>query len=90
MKPERKILYPPLWRKKVDGTLLKIFLKLAPWACKSWGINTDFQQCRSIKNHNSKVTIKFNKKNYEGRVVRTLITKQGSQYRLWQIGRAHV
>lgn len=84
MKTERSNVEFPIWRKKVDSSLLQHRGTTVPnWACKMWNFDTRYQNCTSKKDPNSQVTIVYNKNKYPGQVT---IAKKGRNtpaYRLW-------
>ena len=85
MKLERSDVDHPLWRKKVDPSLLRQNRTTIPqWACRMWSIESDFSKCSSRKDPSSKVKIEFDGKGYEGWIT---IAKRGRErspaYRLW-------
>jgi hypothetical protein len=80
MKNERSDVEYPMWRKKVDATLLKDGATPIPkWLCSVWSINNNFETCSSKKDPNSNVVVKFNKKKYQGNIVKT----KNDMYRLF-------
>jgi len=83
MKTERSNVEYPVWRKKVDTTILKNGCTLIPtWVLKIWDIEKLFGQVVSKKSREAKVHINFNKKLYEGYVTRS-IRAFSSLYRLY-------
>jgi hypothetical protein len=84
MKIERSNVEFPLWRKKVDKSLFEHRGTTIPnWACKMWGLPKYFEHCSSKLEGDSKVTIKYQKKDYQGWVT---VARQGRKtpaYRLW-------
>lgn len=69
MKTERSDVEYPIWRKKVDTTLLKNACTPIPlWVMNIWNIELLFSQASSIKSQEAKVEIRFNKKIYHGYV----------------------
>ena len=67
MKLERSNVEFPIWRKKVDSSLLQHKGTTIPnWACKMWNIDNLFQNCPSKKDPQSQVNITFNKSAFNG------------------------
>lgn len=84
MKVERSDVDLPLWRKKVDSSLFRENGTTIPhWACTMWGIQEDFNSCRSRKNPAGKVTVLFNKKEYSGSVTIAPLGRKTPAYRLF-------
>lgn len=70
MKTERSDIEFPLWRKKVDASLLKNAATPIPkWLCKVWEIEKSFAKCTSNDNPDCFVKIFFDKKQFVGRVI---------------------
>lgn len=83
MKTERSDVNFPVWRKKVDTTLLKNGCTPIPaWVMKIWDIELLFDQSFSKKAKDAAVTIMFGKETYPGYVTRSL-TGESSLYRLF-------
>jgi len=84
MKLERSNVEFPIWRKKVDSSLLQHKGTTIPnWACKMWDIDQLFSKCTSKKDPKSQVTITFDKTNYEGQVTIASKGRATPAYRLW-------
>lgn len=67
-KQERKSIEHPMWRKKVDDTLLKDCTTPLPnWLSNVWDL-TSFTS-RSIHDKSSNVVIQFKSKDYEGNII---------------------
>jgi len=76
---ERRDVCFPMWRKKVDNTLLKDFSTPIPnWLLSIWKIESRFSSARSVKSEESKIRIFFEKLEYEGRIVKK---RYNGQYR---------
>ena len=84
MKLERSNIEFPLWRKKVDSSLFEHNGTTIPaWACTMWGIQRLFGACTSKNMEESKVTILFERREYQGFVT---VAKEGRKtpaFRLW-------
>lgn len=85
MKLERSDVDFPLWRKKVDSSLLRHKGTTIPqWVCGLWDINGTFSECNSKKQDESAVEIEFENKHFNGSVT---VAKHGREkspaYRLW-------
>jgi len=66
---ERHNIKHPMWRKKVDKTLLQDAATPIPnWVKQMWDIENQFQGVSSKRDSLSKVSINFDRKNYEGNV----------------------
>lgn len=84
MKNERSNVEFPLWRKKVDKSLFEHRGTTIPtWACRMWGIPDLFKDVTSRKTKQSKVTIQFVNKSYEGYVTAAPSGRKTPAYRLW-------
>jgi len=69
MKTERSNIEFPMWRKKVDDSLLNDCVTPLPnWLSNIWDL-TDFNS-RKKNDQTSEVTISFNKRNYRGYITR--------------------
>lgn len=69
MKTERSNIEFPMWRKKVDDSLLNDCVTPLPnWLSNIWDL-TEFNS-RSKNDYSSEVNISFNKKNYQGHITR--------------------
>jgi len=69
MPVERSNVINPLWRKKVDSSLLIHSGTTIPnWACDMWRIEKEFRNCVSKDDPQSRVTVEFKGKEYEGHV----------------------
>lgn len=83
MKTERSDVSFPIWRKKVDTTLLKnACTPLPSWVMEIWDIKSQFGDVSSKKEAKAVVTITFKQKKYTGFVVKSK-RKNGSLYRLF-------
>ena len=79
MKLERKNIQFPLWRKKVDKSILEGNETPIPkflWAL--WDIENLFRNCRSKKNTDSFIRVYFSEKEFIGQIV----IKKNRQYKL--------
>ena len=85
MKLERSDVDFPSWRKKVDSSLLRHNGTTIPqWVCKLWGIDKDFSKCTSRKQNESKITIEFESRKFDGWVtIATHKREKSPAYRLW-------
>lgn len=84
MKTERSDIKFPLWRKKVDITILKNACTPLPgWVMGIWGIESAFGDVVSVKDAAANVNIVFKKKNYQGFIAKSKRSKKGSLYRLF-------
>jgi len=84
MKPERSNVEFPLWRKKVDKSLFEHKGTTVPtWACKMWGLPELFHDVSSRQDERAKVTIHYDKKDYEGWVTSAREGRKTPAYRLW-------
>ena len=80
---ERRKVDHPLWRKKVDKSLLKSNTSIPKWVCKMWGIDDDFRGVTSQHHHDSNVIIRFNEKKFSGQITELKRGKKSTQFRLW-------
>ena len=81
MKLERSDIEFPLWRKKVDASLFKDAATPIPkWLWNIWNIEELFSRSISKQNPSSKITVIFNKKEYNGRVT---FSSKKKMYRLF-------
>lgn len=84
MKTERSDVNFPIWRKKVDNTILKnACTPLPAWVMKVWDIEAQFHGITSKKDEGAQVNILFKQKSYTGFVVRSQRAQSGSLYRLF-------
>jgi hypothetical protein len=83
MKSERTKVEYPLWRKKVDKSLFEQGTTIPNWACDMWSIPKLFSGVTSKGDENSKVTIRFNQKTYQGTVTVALKGRANATFRLW-------
>lgn len=84
MKLERSDVNFPLWRKKVDSSLLNHKGTTIPaWACQMWNIVDQFKKCNSRKKPESRVKIIFEKEEFEGWVTEASKGRVNPAYRLW-------
>jgi hypothetical protein len=80
---ERSNIEFPLWRKKVDSSLLlKGTTPIPNWLHGIWNIEKNFSLARSITTHESQVSVKFKTKEYGGNVVKVKMPG-GYRYRLF-------
>ena len=80
---ERSQVDFPMWRKKVDATLLKDGSTPIPkWLFKFWGIEDAFGNVRSKNDQEACVEITFDKNTYQGQVSKVKHSS-GFQYRLY-------
>ena len=66
MKIERTDVKFPLWRKKVDKSLLEGVTPIPGWCCKQWNVESLFGNCISKNDKNSETKIKFKDEEYKG------------------------
>jgi hypothetical protein len=79
---ERSDIDKPLWRKKVDGTLLKGSSTPIPqWLWDIWSIEQTFGKVTSKKDPKSAVKLIYNGRNFKGNVTR-IKNPNGHRYRL--------
>ena len=84
MKTERSDVEYPIWRKKVDTTILSDGCTPIPnWVMKVWGIEERFGAAISKKHPDASVGIFFNGEKYEGRVTNSKRSRTGLLYRLF-------
>lgn len=84
LKLERTKVDFPLWREKVDSSLFNYKGTTVPnWACSVWGLQETFSSTTSKKSTNSKVTINFENKQYEGWVTVAKHGRKSPAYRIW-------
>lgn len=80
---ERSQVDFPMWRKKVDSTLLKsAWTPIPKWLFKFWDIEASFSQIRSKKDPEATAYILFDKITYIGQVSKVKHSS-GYQYRLY-------
>ena len=79
-KSERTKVDYPLWRKKVDNSLFRDRGTTVPmWACRMWNFDTVFPGIVKTQDEGSKVRIKFNGKEFDGKVVSTHPKKRANK-----------
>lgn len=84
MKTERSDVDFPVWRKKVDTTILKNgYTPLPAWVMKIWDIEQQFGQVSSKKQAEASISIFFKQKAYAGYIVKSQRSRKGSLYRLF-------
>ena len=85
MKRERTNVDFPLWRKKVDSSLfLHKGMTIPKWVCKVWNLDSVFPGLKGNRDPNSKISIKLNKKTYDGQVTCTWPKGRADKvYRMW-------
>lgn len=84
MKLERSNVDFPLWRKKVDKSLFEHNGTTIPsWACEMWELPSLFQKITSKRSKESRITIRFLKKEYQGWVTVAQKGRSSPAYRLW-------
>ena len=85
MKIERDDVHFPIWRKKVDWSLLNNGVTPIPkWVCKIWNIPERFSEVSSKKDPKSKVSIQFEKNSYSGNITLTKgENRKSPMYRLF-------
>lgn len=84
MKLERSNVEFPIWRKKVDSSLLQHKGTTIPnWACSMWDISLLFSKCSSKKDPESQVKILFDKSIFKGQVTIASKGRKTPAYRLW-------
>jgi len=80
---ERKDVIHPLWRKKVDGSLLRDRVTPIPgWVGKMWSITSVFPEKGGRHNPISQVRLRFNSRWYKGSVTWYHRKSGGATYRL--------
>lgn len=74
----------PMWRKKVDRSILKHrgCTVLPAWVVDSFGIRKDFH-ASSRKDKSSRITVVFEKRSYEGWVTVQTSSRPSPFFRLW-------
>lgn len=81
---ERNDVEHPLWRKKVDGSLLRHSVTPIPvWVGRMWSINIVFPDKGGRRDPSSQVTIRFQGKSYNGAVTWYHRRRCRATYRLW-------
>jgi hypothetical protein len=76
---ERSDIDKPMWRKKVDGTLLKdAWTPIPKWLWEVWDIENSFSKVRSKKDVNGLVSISYMNTTFAGQVAKV---KTGTDYR---------
>jgi hypothetical protein len=84
LKTERSDVSFPVWRKKVDSTILRNACTPLPgWVMKIWDIEAQFGEITTRKEAGAKVDITFKTKTYAGFVVRSKRSRKGALYRLF-------
>ena len=84
MKLERSNIEFPIWRKKVDSSLLQHSGTTIPnWACKMWDISSIYSQSVSRKDPSSRTRIIFERMEYPGWVTIATRGRKTPAYRLW-------
>ena len=85
MTTERTNVDFPLWRKKVDSSLLSQKVTAIPkWVCKVWNLDDIFPGLMGKKDPKSKISINFNNKTYDGQVTCTWPRGRADKhYRMW-------
>lgn len=83
MKLERSDVRFPMWRKKVDTSLLDGVTPIPGWCCKMWDIEEAFSSCFSKKDPASEVCIQFEGENYSGNVTLSKEERPKPFYRLF-------
>lgn len=84
MKVERSDIDFPVWRKKVDSSLLKDACTPIPsWLKKVWGIDNLFKYSSSKKSPEAIVGIRFRRKDYDGSVARYKSPESTSFFKLF-------
>ena len=83
-KIERSNIQFPIWRKKVDGSILtKEVTPIPSFACEMWKINQLFHDVDTKSNPKSKVNISFLNENFDGNITSQKKGKATPQYRLF-------
>lgn len=81
MKIERSSVEHPLWRKKVDASILEGVTPIPKWVCKMWNIPELFQTCVSQSDPNAEVKVSFQDREYIGTV--TVVKRNSPLFRLF-------
>ena len=68
MKLERSDVQFPMWRKKVDASLLNGLTPIPVWCCEMWDIQKAFPSCYSKTDPDSEVSVRFDGIKYSGNV----------------------
>ena len=82
MKTERSDVEFPLWRKKVDASLLNGVTPIPKWVCKMWALPTLFKD-NSAKAQKQEVQIRFASHRYEGYISVVMRKDRRPFYRLF-------
>lgn len=78
---ERTDVLHPLWRKKVDGTLLRLgFTPIPIWVARMWNVDAAFQQVTGRKDPNARIRCLFKGMSFACDIVPH---RQGAQFRLF-------
>lgn len=81
---ERNDVEYPLWRKKVDGSLLRHSVTPIPtWVGRMWSITSNFPNKGGRRDPRSQVALRFRGNTYDGAVTWYHRNRQGISYRLW-------
>jgi len=84
MRVERSNVEYPMWRKKVDSSLLKVGGTAIPnWVAKMWELPSLFANKGSRHHPNSRVGLEFQNKIYGGDVIWYPRPYRSVSYRLW-------
>ncbi|WP_412476181.1 hypothetical protein [Flavobacterium sp. TBRC 19031] len=84
MKIERSNVNFPIWRKKVDKTVLKLgYTPIPSWVLDLWKIKSQFQNTTSKKDITASVSIQFKHKTYIGFISKSKRDKGRDYYRLY-------
>ena len=75
----------PLWRKKVDRSLFQHNGTAIPnWVCNAWSLDGVFPGFKGKRDENSMISIRFNRKEYDGNVTCSRPRNRANKiYRLW-------
>ncbi len=81
---ERNDVDHPLWRKKVDGSLLRHSVTPIPgWVGRMWSITSVFPNKGGRRDPSSQVTLRFRGKAFDGAVTWYRRGQKVTAYRLW-------
>ncbi len=84
MKLERSDIDFPVWRKKVDATILKNgYTPIPGWVMKFWNIELQYGHVTQKKHADAAVTIIFKNISYSGHVVKSARSEGRVLYRLF-------
>ena len=84
MRLERSDVGHPLWRKKVDGSLLRFGGTAIPnWVVRMWRIATLFSRKAGRYHPSSRVQLEFQERTYRGDVIWYPRSNGSVSYRLW-------